>query len=219
LVSMASLPGAGICLLTAATRRFIMDDVVRSWSSDTCRLARSSDFWVTTEDCAQAASDAAASVTANSRMNFPARAGINGASSRVQPALTSTHEILVQPMEDMLQSSLAPQPKPKTNPRQWRDRIRAETWPDAIGHSFLSAIPFECGDCVTARPFHPRDHVSLASPRNPSTAATSRNLVHRHLVGDAAQRHASGRGLQPVGLEQRAGMRIFHHLLRHHDRA
>jgi hypothetical protein len=82
LVSAASLRDAGVCLLTAATRLFIMDDVARSWSSDACRLARSSDFWVTTEDCAQAASDAAASETASSRMNFPARAaGMNGASS------------------------------------------------------------------------------------------------------------------------------------------
>jgi hypothetical protein len=140
----------GVCFLDAATRRFIIDDVVCSWCSDACRPARSSDFWVTTEDCAQAASDAAPSVTASSRMNFPARAaGINGASTRVQPALTSTHEIPVQPMEDMLQSPLAPQPKPKTNTRQWRDRIRAETWPDVARHGFHSAIPFECGDWVT----------------------------------------------------------------------
>ena len=65
----------GYALLTAATRLFIMDDVVRSWSNDARRLARSSDFWVTTEDCAQAASDAAASETASSRMNFPAARG------------------------------------------------------------------------------------------------------------------------------------------------
>ena len=47
----------------------------------------------------------------------------------------------------------------------------------------------------------------------------SGNLVDRHLVGDAGQRHASGRWLQPVGLEQGAGLRVLHHLFRHHDRA
>jgi hypothetical protein len=52
-------------------------------------------------------------------------------------------------MEDMLRSPLVPQPKPKTNTRQWRDRIRAEAWPDANRRGFHSAIRFECGDCVT----------------------------------------------------------------------
>jgi hypothetical protein len=51
----------------------------------------------------------------------------------------------------MLQSPLVPQPKPKTNTRQWRARIRAEAWPEAIARGFPSAIPFECGDCVTTQ--------------------------------------------------------------------
>ncbi|NOJ48113.1 hypothetical protein [Bradyrhizobium archetypum] len=79
-----------------------MDDVIRSGSSDACLLARSSGFWLTTEDCAQAASDAAPSMTANSRINFPARAAVIDRASR--PTLTSMHEAPVQPMEDMLQS-------------------------------------------------------------------------------------------------------------------
>jgi hypothetical protein len=44
-------------------------------------------------------------------------------------------------------------------------------------------------------------------------------LVHRHLVRDAAQGHASARWLQPDGLEQGPGIGIFHHRFRHHDRA
>jgi|SRR5882672_6847680 hypothetical protein len=103
-MSLASLRDAnGVCLLTAATR-LVIDDVVRSLT-DACRLARKSDFWVTTDDCAQAASDAAPRATASSRMTFPARAAkTSGASSRVQPALASTYEVRVLPMEHMLQS-------------------------------------------------------------------------------------------------------------------
>src|SRR4051812_33719232 len=57
-----------------------------------------------------------------------------------------------------------------------------------------------------------------ASPKS-ACAATSRNLVDRHLVRDAGQRYASRRWLQPVGLEQRAGMCVLDHRFRHHDRA
>src|SRR6267154_980535 len=42
-------------------------------------------------------------------------------------------------------------------------------------------------------------------------------LVDRDLVRDAAQRHASGRRLQPLGLQQGPGLRVLHHLFRHHD--
>src|SRR5258706_12619467 len=45
------------------------------------------------------------------------------------------------------------------------------------------------------------------------------DLVDRHLVRDAAQRHVSGRWLQPVGLKQGPGIRVLHHRFRHHDRA
>src|SRR4051812_26097954 len=38
----------------------------------------------------------------------------------------------------------------------------------------------------------------------PEMALSSRNLVHRHLVGDAAQRHAAARRRHPVALEQHA---------------
>jgi hypothetical protein len=44
-------------------------------------------------------------------------------------------------------------------------------------------------------------------------------LVHRHLVRDAAQGHASARWLQPDGLEQGPGIGILHHRFRYHDRA
>ena len=47
--------------------------------------------------------------------------------------------------------------------------------------------------------------------------AVSRNLVDRHLVCDAAQRHASRRWRQPVGLKQGGGLRVLDHLFRHHD--
>ena len=71
-------------------------------------------------------------------------------------------------MEDMLQSPLAPQPKPKTNTRQWRDRIRAEAWPEAISHGFHSVIPIECGYCVTA--FCPDEPTGRANA-HPATSA------------------------------------------------
>src|SRR6202790_64133 len=40
-------------------------------------------------------------------------------------------------------------------------------------------------------------------------------FVDRDLVRDAAQRHASGRRLQPLGLQQGPGLRVLHHLFRH----
>ena len=69
-----------------------MGDDVRSWSSDATRLARNSDFWLTTVDCAQAASDAAATLTASSRMTFPT-AGIQGAWRCVRSVPISTYEV------------------------------------------------------------------------------------------------------------------------------
>ena len=58
-------------LSRTATRLWVGNDVSRLRSSDACRLpAISSDLLVTTEDCAQAASEAAARAAANSRTIF-----------------------------------------------------------------------------------------------------------------------------------------------------
>jgi hypothetical protein len=78
-------------------------DAVRSSGSDACRLtAGPSEILLTTEDCAQAASQAAARMTATSRTTF-------------RPVLNATQEVLAQPMVNMLHPQLAPQPKPKSN--------------------------------------------------------------------------------------------------------
>jgi hypothetical protein len=53
---------------------FVVNDAVRLRSSDACRLLLTPEFLVTTEDWAQAASDAAPRAMANSLMMFRARA-------------------------------------------------------------------------------------------------------------------------------------------------
>jgi hypothetical protein len=61
----------GVCFLTDATRLFVVKDAVRLRSTNACRLLPTNpEFLLTTEDCAQAASDAAVRATANSRMTF-----------------------------------------------------------------------------------------------------------------------------------------------------
>jgi len=59
------------------------NDAVRWCSSEACRLAgRNPEFLLTTEDWAQAASDAAANAAANSRMLLRTRPAKTGRASR-----------------------------------------------------------------------------------------------------------------------------------------
>ena len=90
--------------LLSFARVAFMDVGVR-YSTDACRLACRSDFWVTLAVCMHAASVAAPRPTASRRMIFPARAAeASGASGQVRLVLTSTHEVPEQPMVAMLQS-------------------------------------------------------------------------------------------------------------------
>jgi hypothetical protein len=73
-----------VCFLADATRLFVPKDAVRLCSGDACRLLLTNpEFLVTTEDWAQAASDAAPRVTANSRTIFRTRAAGSGDASGI----------------------------------------------------------------------------------------------------------------------------------------
>src|SRR5216683_6437252 len=61
------------------------------------------------------------------------------------------------------------------------------------------------------------DHRRRFPPKNPPLRSI--DLVHRHLVRDAAQLNASERWRQPVGIKQGPGTGVRHHLFRRHDRA
>ena len=147
LASPASLRDANrVCFLTAATRRLIAGDAVRSWSSDATRLARNSDLWLTTEDCAQAASDAAAALTASHRMTL-------AASLRSIPI--SKYEAQIREVQarsmDMLQSPTCAPAQAKNQHAYRPNPIGAEPWLDKVRPGLASAIRSGCGDWVTAR--------------------------------------------------------------------
>ena len=111
-VTAALLRGAnGVCLV-AAMRAGIRNDVVRSRCGKACRLASRPEFLLTTEDCAHAASKAAARLAANSRPAFRTATTDIKAASGWRPASVPTHETPAQPTQAMKQAMLLPHSVP-----------------------------------------------------------------------------------------------------------
>jgi hypothetical protein len=101
---------------------------------------------LTTEDCAQAASEAAARTTANNRMARRETAdATNGASE--WPASLSTLEAPAQAMEDISYPQSAPPTKIEI---QTAIRAGFNQGEFAAMHGINRAISSECGDCATA---------------------------------------------------------------------
>src|SRR5260370_18786853 len=150
LVSAALREANGVCFFTDATRLFGTDDGVGSCSSEACLVARSSERWLTTEVCAQAASVAAESASRSSR-------------TTLRPVLQSTREVLALPMDNMLHPQLAPQPKPKTNTPQGSESNRGDTVAGSGRPQFRPRNSGRCGGWVTARGAEP--WLEIKTPR------------------------------------------------------
>ena len=153
-MSPASLRDANrVCLRTAATRFLIIGAAVRSWSSDATRLARNSDFWLTTDDCAQAASDAAAIPTANSRTTFAA-AGSQRDWRSVRPVPMSKYQAQIREIQarsiGILQSPTCAPAQAETTTPHGPNPIGAEPRLQQGGPALGGGIGVECGDWVTA---------------------------------------------------------------------
>jgi hypothetical protein len=130
-----------------AARLLAENDGVRWRSSEACRLGvKRDDLLLTTEDCAQAASEAAARTTANNRMARRETAdAANGASE--WPASLSTLEAPAQAMEDISYPQSAPPTKIEI---QTAIRAGFNQGEFAATHGINRAISSECGDFATA---------------------------------------------------------------------
>jgi len=137
-----------VCLRAVATCVRIADDAARVGSADAGRLASACERWLTTEDCAQAASDAAPITMAQSRSGFRARANaIAGATPRAL-RLTSTYEMTAS-SRDMLHPQLAPQPKPKIQHPHGRIQSGRNGGGTRSDGPQATRFPLGCGGCAT----------------------------------------------------------------------
>src|SRR5215472_18697354 len=105
-------------------------------------------------------------------------------------------------------------PSPISAPRRTR---RATPWCSRSPPSGRAwASPSRWKACWSGTELCP---LPLQSAGEGKKRAPLRNLVDRHLVGDAAQGRAAELGGEAAGLEQGRGFGILDHLLGHQDRA